>query len=394
MTTLIAAVVLLETNPSGPIRGFAITLILGLIVSLFTSLYCSHLLFDVALQWVKDNRVKYWLGGEKVVLSKKYHMDFLRFGRGYTGAFIALSVVVLIAAGSRGLNFGVDFAGGTEVRLAFSQDVEADEIRRVAEKGNLDGLSLQALEGGKKQYLVRYDEKLDDTEAQNASASETFVAFKATLMNDLQKYKPEILQVDFVGPQVGKELRNRGILSVLYAILAVLLYIALRFDMRFAPGAIVKMFLDIFVMLGFYVFFWISFDLVGVAAFLTVVGYSVNDTIVIYDRIRENLVLHPRRSLRENINFSLNETLSRTINTSITTIVSLVGILIFGTGQIWNFAMAMGIGVLVATFSSTFIASSFVIWLEAWKSQKTLGMQLSIAARLSVSRHDYSFRLN
>ena len=122
-------------------------------------------------------------------------------------------------------------------------------------------------------------------------------------------------------------------------------------------------------------FFWISFDLVGVAAFLTVVGYSVNDTIVIYDRIRENLVLHPRRSLRENINFSLNETLSRTINTSVTTIVSLIGILIFGTGQIWSFAMAMGVGVLVATFSSTFIASSFVLWLENWKNKKMTAKQ-------------------
>ena len=142
--------------------------------------------------------------------------------------------------------------------------------------------------------------------------------------------------------------------------------------MRFGPGAIIKMILDIILMLGFYVFYEASFDLVAVAAFLTVVGYSVNDTIVIYDRIRENMVDHPRRSLRDNINISLNETLSRTINTSLTTVASLLGVLFFGTGQIWYFAMAMMIGVIVATISSTFIASSFILWLEQWREQRKL----------------------
>jgi preprotein translocase SecF subunit len=122
-------------------------------------------------------------------------------------------------------------------------------------------------------------------------------------------------------------------------------------------------------MLGFYVFFWASFDLVAVAAFLTVVGYSVNDTIVIYDRIRENMIDFPRRTLWENINISLNETLSRSINTALTTVISLGGILIFASGQIWYFAMAMTIGIVVATLSSVFVASSFVIWLQNWKQK-------------------------
>ena len=149
--------------------------------------------------------------------------------------------------------------------------------------------------------------------------------------------------------------------------------------MRFAPGAVVKMFLDIFIMLGFYVFFGASFDLVAVAAFLTVVGYSVNDTIVIYDRIRENIEAFPRQSLKENINISLNETLSRTINTSLTTMISLLGILIFAKGAIWEFAMAMGIGVFVATCTSTFVSSSFIVWLEKWQKKKAQG-QLKTAS--------------
>ena len=370
VTTLIAALVLLETNSSGPIRGFAITLMIGLIVSLFTSLYCSHLFFDVAMTQISDKRIKFWLGGEKALRAKNFSFDFVKFGSKATTIAAFLSLAVVGTSFVKGMNFGVDFSGGTEVMVRFSENVEASEIQAIGNKAKVEGLTLQALEGGKKQYLLRYDESKEDAEGQKAVASDVFIAFKHSLQSDLASKQPEILQVDFVGPQIGKELRTQGMLSVLYAILAVILYIAFRFDMRFSPGALIKMFLDIFIMMGFYVFFWASFDLVAVAAFLTVVGYSVNDTIVIYDRIRENLTNHPRRNLKDNINISINETLSRSINTSLTTVVSLFGILMFGSGQIWNFAMAMTIGVVVATLSSIFVASSFVLWLEFWKKSK------------------------
>ena len=370
VTTLIAALVLLETNGSGPIRGFAVTLMIGLLVSLFTSLYCSKVFFDLALSWVADKRVKFWLGGEKAMRAKNYNFDFLKVGTASTLLAAVVSVAVLGTGFFKGMNFGVDFSGGTEVLVRFSEDVEPAEINAIGDKAKVEGLMLQALEGGKKQYLLRYDESREDADGVKASASDVFVAFKNALYQDLAAKKPEVLQVDFVGPQIGKELRTQGMISVLYAILAVILYIAFRFDMRFSPGALIKMFLDIFVMLGFYVFFWASFDLVAVAAFLTVVGYSVNDTIVIYDRIRENLLAHPRRNLRDNINISINESLARSINTSLTTVISLTGILVFASGQIWTFAMSMTIGVIVATLSSIFIASSFVLWFEAWKKNK------------------------
>ena len=275
-----------------------------------------------------------------------------------------LGIATIVTGFVKGVNFGVDFAGGTEVILGFADDVEADEIRTVAERSSVEGLSVQALDGGKQNYLLRFDETKEEAGGMKASASEVYLSFEKNLLEDLSNKSPMVKQVTYVGPQVGKELRTQGMVSVLYAILAVLLYIAFRFDMRFGPGAVVKMFLDICIMLGFYVFFGASFDLVAVAAFLTVVGYSVNDTIVIYDRIRENMTDFPRRSLKDNINTSLNETLSRTINTSVTTVASLCGILIYGTGQIWYFAMAMSIGVVVASLSSTFVASSFVLWLE------------------------------
>ena len=368
LTTLIAGVVLLETNSSGPIRGFAITLIFGLLVSLFTSLYCSRLFFEIFTRQVADKNIKKWLSSGGLVHENKF--NFTRIGKIATAAAFVTTLAIVGTAIVRGVNWGVDFAGGTEVMVAFQKEIDAETIRKVAEKAKIDDITVQALQGGKKQYLLRYEEAKATSDEDEAEASDVFIAFKNAIFGDLKDHSPDFLQVEFVGPQVGRELRNQGMASVLYAILAVILYIMFRFDMRFAPGALIKMILDVFLMLGFYVFFGASFDLVAVAAFLTVVGYSVNDTIVIYDRIRENLLAHPRRSLIDNINMSINETLGRSINTSLTTIVSLLGILIFSSGQIWNFAMALAIGVLVATLSSILIASSFVIWFETWRRRR------------------------
>ncbi|MDD9950596.1 MAG: protein translocase subunit SecD [Zetaproteobacteria bacterium] len=368
LTTLIAAMVLLETNGSGPIRGFAITLIFGLLVSLFTSLYCTKLFFHLAMTRIPDNKLRTWLGA-KTEKQKLFNIDWLRYGTKSTAVACLLALSVVITMGVRGMNFGVDFLGGTEIFVEFAQDVEAEELHKVGDDANVDDLVLQSVEGSKKQYLIRYDES-GQRGIQKAGAADIFQIFKASLEKNLADKGPKIESVDFVGPQVGQELRTQGILSVLYAILAVIIYIGFRFDMRFSPGALIKMFLDIIIMLGFYVFFWVSFDLVAVAAFLTVVGYSVNDTIVIYDRIRENLTNFPRRALKENINLAINETLGRSINTSLTTALSLSGILIMATGQIWNFAMAMTIGVIVATVSSILVASTFVVWFEKMYREK------------------------
>lgn len=385
LTTLIAAMVLLETNGSGPIRGFAITLIFGLLVSLFTSLYCTRLFFHLALGRIADSNLRSWLGA-KSGEQRLFKVDWLKFGPTSTivAAVLALSVVGTMAV--RGMNFGVDFSGGSEVMIEFSSDVEPSELYQVGEEASVEGLTLQSLEGGKKQYLIRYDESKEDANGIKAQASDVFQAFKEKLEASLSSKNPQILSVDFVGPQIGKELRTQGVLSVLYAILAVILYIGFRFDMRFSPGALIKMFLDILIMLGFYVFFWVSFDLVAVAAFLTVVGYSVNDTIVIYDRIRENLGNFPRRDLKENINLAINESLGRSINTSLTTVLSLSGILILATGQIWNFAMAMTIGVIVATISSILVASTFVVWFEKFYREKRADTTSRGARRVNPSK--------
>jgi protein-export membrane protein SecD/preprotein translocase SecF subunit len=371
-TTLIAALVLLETNSSGPVRGFAVTLIIGLIVSLFTALYCSRLFFDVAMLGKTDVQMRNWLGKDPEENKKVLSFNFIRLG---VPATIGATLLVFLVFGTslvRGVNWGVDFAGGTEATLSFSSDVEGEVLRGLAAKSGIDSMTVQALGGGKQQYLLHFDKGAMEGEAGSAGSITTFAKFKDKLMSELSAQKPEVLQVDFVGPQVGKELRIQGVQSIFWAILGIFIYVLMRFDLRFGPGAVVKMILDVSVMLGFYVFFYRTFDLTSVAALLTVIGYSVNDTVVIYDRIRENIVSHGRRGIGENVNISLNETLSRSINTSLVTIVSLIGILVFGTGQIWDFAMAMTIGVVIVTFTSTFVASSFVIWSEIfWKKRAT-----------------------
>lgn len=384
VTTIIAAVILMETNASGPIRGLAVTLVIGLLISLFTSLTCSHFFFDLALLKVADKKIKGWLAGETALQSRHFHFDFFKVSKGLTFGLVLLALVVVGTSVSRGgLNFGVDFEGGTEMDVVFAKEVQVEQIRGVAEAAHISGLSVQAIGTNQKQFLIRYEQAKSEgkgSEAETVAASQTYNAFKNGLLEKLKDHGPQIQQVGFVGPQVGKELRTQGMLSILYAILAVFLYIALRFDIRFGPGAMFKMFLDIFVLLGFYVFFWRTFDLVSVTALLTVVGYSLNDTIVVYDRIRENVTDHPRRTWLENINLALNETLSRTLNTSVATSLSLVGILMFGSGQIWDFAMVMVLGIVIATLSSIFVASSFVYWMDNWRSKRNKGVQKSEAS--------------
>lgn len=375
VTTLIAALVLLETNSSGPIKGFAVALVIGLLVSMFTSLYCTKAMFNwVIFRDVPETKLKAWLAGGTKLVPSTGNRNFLKYGKLAAGIGLAISLTVVAATGVKGINWSVDFAGGLEMELLFKKEVDSDTLRKTIASSNAGSHTLQAVGSENKQYIVRFENPESSTGEENTTTNAESTAkvqnLKSDIIAKLKEFEPEVQRVDFVGPLIGKELRTQGILSVLWAIIGVIIYIGLRFDMRFGPGAVFKMAQDIFVIMGFYVFFGRSFDLTSVAALLTVVGYSVNDTIVIYDRIRENLIEKPRNSLFDNINISVNETLTRSINTSVTTIIALAGILVFASSQIWNFAAAMAIGVIAATLSSIFLATSFVLWLEKWKTTR------------------------
>ena len=179
-----------------------------------------------------------------------------------------------------------------------------------------------------------------------------------------------VQRVDYVGPQVGNQLRNKGIAALLYAMLAILVYVAFRFDFKFGPGALVSMVHDVIMVSGYYLVTRREFNLTSIAVLLTITGYSINDTIVIYDRIREEMARYKGKPLPEIINIAVNDTLSRTILTSGVTALSLVGLLIFGVGEIWDFAMAMLVGIVVGTYSSVYIASPLTIWLDERAAKK------------------------
>ncbi|MBJ6763971.1 protein translocase subunit SecF [Myxococcaceae bacterium JPH2] len=186
----------------------------------------------------------------------------------------------------------------------------------------------------------------------------------AALGAGLDKPDFEQRRVDYVGPQVGKQLRNRGVMALLYSMFAILIYVAFRFDFKFGPGALLAMVHDVIMVAGYYLVSQREFNLTSIAALLTIVGYSVNDTIVIYDRIREDMAKYKGKPLAEVINIAVNDTLARTILTSGVTALSLIGLLIFGVGEIWDFAMAMLVGIVVGTYSSVYIASPLTLWLD------------------------------
>jgi preprotein translocase subunit SecF len=188
---------------------------------------------------------------------------------------------------------------------------------------------------------------------------------RAALMTGVQGQPDfEMRRTEYVGPQVGKQLRNRGIMALLYSMVAILIYVAFRFDFKFGPGALLAMLHDVVMVAGFYLFSRAEFGLTAIAALLTIVGYSVNDTIVIYDRIREDMAKFKGKPFAEVINIAINDTVVRTILTSGTTALSLIGLLIFGVGEIRDFAWAMLVGIIVGTYSTIYIASPLTIWLD------------------------------
>ncbi len=337
-----------------------------------------------------------------------------------------------------GLNYGVDFAGGTEIQLKV-ENTEISELRKVL-KG-FGKVEIQQFEGKLNEFLVRlpnisiadekdvksfiadsekefkgvkllkkhydtevgdrvelwFSESIDQNKLKELYAKHNIPAtgvveykrvgdrhiYKVMLQGLTTKIvetvrkdagkKVELQRVELVGPKVGKKLRVDAFLSVLYALLAILVYIAFRFNYQFAPGAVAALVHDVMITLGIWSVFGLSFDLTIVAALLTIVGYSLNDTIVVYDRIRENWNDQKKgKTIVDKINTSLNETLSRTLLTSVTTLIVLLALLFLGGGIIRGFALAMTIGVVVGTYSSIFVASPVTVFIDRYVKKKSV----------------------
>jgi len=270
----------------------------------------------------------------------------------------AVNLAVLIALFVKGPNLGVDFAGGTVVQLKFQQKVAIPDIRRALETVGLGTAVIQDFgEQGSNEYLVR----LDKTSGEIGAMSEQI---KKALSDQFGARNFELRRIESVGPKVGEDLRFRGVMSVLAATVMMGVYIWLRFELRFGIGAVIALAHDILVTVGALLLANYEFDLTIVAALLTVVGYSVNDTVIVCDRIRENMRKIKRESLESIINTSINETLSRTIITVSTAIMVLVALFFLGGAVIRPFAFALLVGFFSGVYSTIFIASPVILLWE------------------------------
>jgi preprotein translocase subunit SecF len=369
--------------------------------------------------------------------------DFVKYRRiAVTASLVVNALVLLGAIVWPKLNYGVDFAGGTELQLKFNKPVDAADVRDEVGKAGFGEPTVQVYGNpDERQFLVRVErialltpegaakvkeevwkdlaaaepsafhfdpevgDKLDFTFKKPVDAKQLQAAVEkagvepkevrplASREGQPQEYtviaqgpgdkigaelrkrfgqdSVDVVRTEYVGPQVGKQLRNDGILAVLYAMGMILIYVGFRFDFRFSPGVIIALIHDAIVTLGFFVVSRHEFNLTSVTVILTVVGYSVNDTIVIYDRIRENNKrFKGQKTLRDLINLSINEMLGRTILTSGATALSLVGLIIYGVGTIQDFALAMLVGIISGTYSTWYIASPMTIWLEEHMTQR------------------------
>jgi preprotein translocase subunit SecF len=288
-------------------------------------------------------------------------IDFMRrIGIG----FLFSSIVMLIGIASLilhgGPRYGVDFAGGTLVQVKFTQPVTIDAIKGAMKQAGLETSSVQAFQAeGKGEYLIRLEKIPADLSTLSASIN-------SALAKQFGETGFEVRRVEIVGPKVGKDLRNKGIMATVFALIAMLIYISWRFEFRFAVGGVVAIAHDVIVTAGILSLTDTEFSIPILAALLTIVGYSINDTIVVYDRIRENLPKMRREPLGKVINISINETLSRTILTSFTVFIVLLALFFLGGGVIHDFSFALLVGVIFGTYSSVFVASALVV---AWENK-------------------------
>lgn len=376
LTTIITGIVLYIFG-NGPVQGFATTLIIGIITSLFCSIFITRLL----IEWIvaRKGSVSFsrswsenWLTNFKFDFIGKRKMSYI-----ISGVVILVSVVSLFI---QGLNLGVEFTGGRTFVVRFDQDVTAEQVRAqlteaFADAEDAANASFEVKQyGDKNQMRIVTQYKHDDTseatteevEALIYNALKPLYGYEITLdgFRNTQEDVNGIVSADKIGPAIAKDMTTGALFAVFFSLIAIGLYITLRFKKwQWATGATAALVHDTFIVIGLfsicYAFmpFNLEIDQAFIAAILTIIGYSINDTVVIFDRIREYNVLYPKRNIRENINNALCSTLARTINTSGTTLVTLLAIFVFGGATIRGFVFALLIGVIVGTYSSLFIAT-------------------------------------
>ena len=275
-------------------------------------------------------------------------IEFLKIRKFTTILSVFLCTSAFISFLFFNLNFGIDFKGGTLVEVKSSSVIEIGKVRSSLSALDLGDLQIQNF-GSEKNILIRVEDQISS----NKSSS---------ILDELRSFGA-IQRVEVVGPKISSELIQKGITAIIMAVSLMLFYIWIRFEWQFSLGAIIALIHDVLITIGIFSFFQIEFNLSIIAALLTIIGYSMNDTVVVYDRIRENLRKYKKLDLYSLINSSINQTLSRTVLTSLTTLIALFSLYLLGGEVIKGFTLAMIIGVFVGTYSSTFIASQILLYL-------------------------------
>ena len=370
-TTLITGIVLFIFG-NGPVQGFATTLIIGIITSLFCAIFITRLIFVGMLE--KGRNIKFWNGWTEHFLANT-KVNFIKV-RKYS--YIISGVVILvmiISLATKGLSYGVDFSGGRAYVVRFDKQVTANEVRAALETVFTDGLEVKQYgsKDQKQMRIVTQYKYADDADGVTNEINEMMYKALAPLYE--QKISIEdftttvsnpygIISAEKVGPSIAHDIKVNSFIAVIFSLLAIGVYIAIRFkNWQYGMGGVVSLFHDAILTIGIFSLLYgllpfnLTVDQSFIAAILTIIGYSINDTVVIFDRIRENMMLYPRRSRSENINHAINSTLARTINTAGSTCVVLIAIFIFGGEVIRGFVFALLFGVVVGTYSSVFIAT-------------------------------------
>ncbi|PLX86418.1 MAG: protein translocase subunit SecF [Desulfuromonas sp.] len=296
------------------------------------------------------------------IIKPDTHIDFVgkrKLAIILSAALILIGLVSLTVKG--GPDYGIDFSGGTLVQVLFTESTDAATIKSALTSLDLGSMSVQQFGDNENEFLVRVENSSGELKGLSREIGDA-------LSTTYGAEQVDIRRVEMVGPQVGKDLRAKGVKAILYAMLGILVYISWRFEFRFAVGAIIALVHDVTITLGAFSLFGKEIDLPIIAAFLAIIGYSLNDTIIVYDRIRENVSKYNKESFSFIVNRSINDTLSRTLLTSGTTLLVVIALFVLGGGVIHNFAFAMLIGVLIGTYSSIFVASPILIFWESRKS--------------------------
>jgi len=282
------------------------------------------------------------------LIKQNTNIQFLKYKKITLSISIIFCLISFFSLFINGLNFGIDFKGGSLIEVKSDQSINISNVRSRLSLLNLGDVQIQNF-GSDKNVLVRVE----------ASSSENNSTVLSRITNELQSFG-EIQRTEVVGPKISSELIQKGILAIISAVGLMLFYIWIRFEWQFSLGAVLALIHDVIITIGIFSFFQIEFNLSIIAALLTIIGYSMNDTVVVYDRIRENLRKYKKQDLYDLINSSINQTLSRTVLTSFTTLLALFSLYIFGGQVIKGFTLAMIIGVFIGTYSSTFIASQLL----------------------------------